>query len=193
MFKFEDKMGSMVNIDLGKNYTADEYLALEKNSIEKHEFLNGKLFAMPGNKIIHDRVRRKISRLLEDRLAQYGYEPLSGDIKVMPVFKEQYFYPDVTIARAKEQDEESYLATNPVLIVEVLSESNRTYDIIDKFIHYRKIESLQYYLLIEPQLILITLIEKQPNGEWHTTVYNKLEDEIMLTQLKASFTLAEIY
>lgn len=59
-------------------------------------------------------------------------------------------YPDVSVVcgRPEYAPEDMHAIVNPVLLVEVLSDSTEAYDRIDKAAHYRQIPSLQEYLLV---------------------------------------------
>jgi len=89
--------------------------------------------------------------------------------------------------------ENQYISRIPVLIGEVLSSSTRNFDLTDKFVQYRKIETLNYYLCVEPEQQVVILFFKNENGEWMSETYTKDEDTIHLKILNTSFTLKDIY
>jgi Uma2 family endonuclease len=65
-------------------------------------------------------------------------------------------YPDTSVyCHAPELTDNNRTLLNPVLIVEVLSPSTRSYDRGDKFMHYRSIPSLQDYVLIDSEMVLV--------------------------------------
>jgi Uma2 family endonuclease len=122
-----------------------------------------------------------------------GFETYTSDIKVSGEQGNVYFYPDVILVKANEQAGDDYIAINPVLIVEVLSDSTRSYDAVDKYIQYRKIPTLQYYLLVEPDTMLITCLTKQEDGEWISNIYTKPESTIPLEKWGISIRVGEVY
>ena len=67
----------------------------------------------------------------------------------------QFFYPDILITKEAETDQNRYVQYQPELIAEVLSGTTRAKDTIDKFMQYRKIPTLEYYLLVEPEKLLV--------------------------------------
>jgi Uma2 family endonuclease len=79
------------------------------------------------------------------------------------------------------------------LIAEVLSETARAKDTIDKFIQYRKIPTLNYYLLIEPEKPLVICYFKNENDEWDMNAYTQIEEIITLAKLSISLPLQNIY
>jgi Uma2 family endonuclease len=173
--------------------TAEEYLEREKSSEEKHEFFYGKLIDMPGNTKLHELLKKRLSRILDALVEIAGYVTYTSDIKVSAEGRNVYFYPDVVLVNASEQSMDEYVAINPILIAEILSDSTRTYDTVDKYIQYRKIPSLQYYLLVEPETMLITCLTKQDDGEWQSSIYTKPESTIPLQKWEISIRVGEVY
>jgi Uma2 family endonuclease len=105
----------------------------------------------------------------------------------------QFYYPDIFITREKLTDLNKYIQYEPELIIEVLSESTRTRDSIDKFIQYRKIETLKYYLVAEPEKCLVLCYFKMPDNEWDMITYTKIEEIIQLPILGINLPLNQIY
>lgn len=104
-----------------------------------------------------------------------------------------YYYPDIFITREPETDENKYVQFEPELIVEVLSETTRAKDMVDKFIQYRKINSLNYYLIVEPEKYLVLCNFKDEKGEWDMVSYTQPDEIIQLPKLNISLSLADIY
>ena len=86
-----------------------------------------------------------------------------------------------------------YVKERPELIVEVLSESTRKYDTVDKFINYQKFDSLHYYILVEPETVFISVFSRIEDDEWSLNTYSKATDAISLPRLSIEFTAQEIY
>ncbi len=183
----------MVKIDLEKTYTVEEYLALEAKSESRHEFYYGNLYDMPGNTIFHERMVKSLLKILELIISDMGFEVFSKDIKVKTPEGNVFFYPDLILVPIIDQQGNSYVANNPLLIFEVLSDSTRRYDSADKFIQYRKIESLQYYLLVEPEKKVVIFYEKVSDGDWVAKTYTENEEEVKLPLLNATIRIGDIY
>ena len=90
-------------------------------------------------------------------------------------------------------EEHQYYSTQPVLIAEVLSESTRKFDMIDKFIQYQKLDTLQYYLLVEPDKYLVILYKKAEEGNWQSNTFTAITDIIDLPKFNISIALKDIY
>jgi Uma2 family endonuclease len=76
---------------------------------------------------------------------------------------------------------------------EVVSESTQITDYVDKYIDYTKIPSLQYYMIVEPETILITVYERTETNEWVTRKYTQLKDIVQLGKMNVSFLLQDVY
>jgi Uma2 family endonuclease len=183
----------MVKIDLDKKYTVEEYLALEAQSELRHEFFYGNLYEMPGNTIFHERMVKSLIKILEMIIHTLGFEVFSKDIKVKTPEGDVFFYPDLVLVPTIDQQGDSYVAKNPLLIIEVLSDSTRRYDSTDKFIQYSKIDSLHYYLLVEPEKQVVFFYEKADDGDWIAKTYTKDDEEIKLPLLNANIRIGDIY
>jgi len=181
-----------VNTEYG-TLTVEEYLEREKSSGLKHEFYYGKLLDMPGNTKLHELIKKRLSRILDTLLEMAGFVTYTSDIKVSSEDGNIYFYPDVVMVKANEQAGDDYIAINPILIVEILSDSTRSYDAVDKYIQYRKIPTLQYYLLVEPDTMLITCLTKQEDGEWLSNIYTKPDALVPLDKLNVSIRVGDVY
>jgi len=126
-------------------------------------------------------------------LTDKGYEVFIENMKVKIQNENQYYYPDIFITKEAETDENKYVQFEPELIVEVLSETTRTKDMVDKFIQYRKIKTLNYYLLAEPEKYLVLCNFKDQQGEWNMTSYTKPDEIIPLPNLNISLAMKDIY
>ena len=176
-----------------KIYTVEEYILLEEAAEVRHEFVNGNLYEMSGASREHHKLCKKFLRILEDMLLGKGYEVNMENMKVAIPGGNQFYYPDIFITKEKQTDQNKYIQYQPELIIEVLSESTRTKDSIDKFIQYQKIETLQYYLIAEPEKCLIICYFKLANNEWDMVSYTQIEEVIQLLNLNISLPLNQIY
>jgi Uma2 family endonuclease len=91
-------------------------------------------------------------------------------------------------------DAELYYTDEPVLVIEILSNSTRRYDLADKFIQYAKCPTLEYYLCIEPQKKIIYFFRREENNEWIAEEpYTDDEAIINLPSLNVSLAVKDIY
>jgi len=107
----------------------------------------------------------------------------------------RFFYPDVSVVCGETQfaDDERDVLLNPVLIVEILSDSTAAFDRGKKFQSYQQIESLEEYLLVSQDEHLVEHYLRQENGHWLYTKVNGLEEALILPTLKCQLALSDIY
>jgi len=180
----------MKEVVLSKPFSSEEeYFAFEEKSELKHEYINSTLFEMSDASKYHNKTKRKIANLLEGSLAPNAFEVFDEGFKVRTPLG-NFYYPDVI---ACEPVPEKYYSSKPVLLVEILSDSTRTFDLIDKFIAYRKFASLEYYLCIEPEQKRVHFYYKKEENEWQVDLFLASDDVINLPKLGISLQLKDIY
>jgi Uma2 family endonuclease len=173
--------------------TAEEYLAFERASDEKHEYLDGETFAMSGAKMAHNLVTANVIALLHGALRLRPCLVFPSDMKVHIPSNGLYAYPDITVVCGKPQfqDEGEDVLLNPTVIVEVLSDSTESYDRGDKFGSYQTIPSLQDYVLISPKKERIEVFSRRPEG-WLLRTYGP-GDCATLESIEAELAIEETY
>jgi Uma2 family endonuclease len=125
------------------------YLDWEATQAEKHEYIAGEIFAMVGVRRVHALVALTIATRLKAHLKGSRCQTFASDMKLFIAAADAFFYPDVMVT-CDERDRRADLAIeHPKLVVEVLSDSTAAYDRGAKFAAYRKLDSLQEYLLID--------------------------------------------
>ncbi|MEG4224667.1 Uma2 family endonuclease [Microcoleus sp. N9_B2] len=178
-----------------KTYQAEEYLELEINSEERHEFINGEIILMAGGTPIHNEITSILNSVLRVSLKGKPYSIFSSDQRFwVPQFN-NYTYPDVmVVARPIElQSGRTDTITNPVLIAEVLSKSTKAYDRDEKFAAYRSIPSFQEYLLIDQYRLQVQQYSKAEANKWIFSEYSCAGDRVSLTSISVEVVLADLY
>jgi Uma2 family endonuclease len=173
--------------------TPEEYLDGEAMADVRHEYLNGLVYGMAGTSWRHNRIVSAMDRSLGNRLAGSPCEPVVLDVRVKVEFDDdiRFYYPDLYVV-CEEGDDEVAAHTNPVMIVEVISESTRRTDEGEKLAGYLKLPSLQLYLLVETEMPLV--VSHRRAGDIFTRQsYSGLDAIIPLPFLKTELPLAEIY
>jgi Uma2 family endonuclease len=176
-----------------KIFTVEEYIQHELKSPVRSEFINGQLFEMAGEKDINNEIAGNLYILFSALLRSLGYFIYAHDVKVKIFGENKYYYPDVFVTRELKTDSNKYIKSEPVLIVEVVSETSQVNDYVDKYIDYTKIPSLSYYLIVEPETTLVTCYKRGENNDWITSKYTQLQDIIKLDALEVSICVKEIY
>lgn len=145
-------------------FTADDYLAWEATQAERHDYVDGEVFAMAGAEDRHVTVCLNVAMALRQHLVGGPCRALMLDMKLQ--VDERIFYPDVLVTCSPADRQQSLVKREPVLIVEVLSPSTAAYDRGDKFSHYRRIESLRELALIDPATRRSDVYRKGADGLW---------------------------
>jgi Uma2 family endonuclease len=167
---------------------------MERRSEVRHEYVNGEIRAMSGEKPVHNRVAGNIYFRLEtafgDRPCAAYFEGIR--LRVTPT---QYRYPDVTAlcGDAQFDDENPQALLNPTLIVEVLSPSTEAFDRNEKFVEYWQIPSLTDYVLVAQDQYLVIHYARQSPTQWLLTVYTALTDTLTFASLDVSMSLSDVY
>lgn len=168
----------------------EDYLAFEEKSTVRHEYYFENLIEMSGTTYKHNDLVFYLTAFFRFNLQKNKYQISSEQIKLYIASENIFFYPDVMIALPENHE---YYSTSPVLIAEVLSESSRKFDMVDKFIQYQKLETLQYYFLLEPDKHLVIVYKKTADNDWQTDTYTAISDVIDLPNLQISIALKDIY
>lgn len=183
----------MQSLELHKTYTPEEYFRMEEAGEQRHEFINGNLIEMSGASREHHFICQNIFLALLYAAKPLGFKVFIENMKVKIQNENQFYYPDIFITKEAQTDANKYVQFEPELIVEVLSETTRAKDLVDKFIQYRKIKTLNYYLLVEPEKYLVLCNFKNDQGEWDMISYTNADEIISLPALNISLSMADIY
>jgi Uma2 family endonuclease len=176
-------------------FTAAEYLSMERNSSEKHEFAFGEIYAMSGASARHVEIVGNNAGELRNQLRQRPCRVYSTDLRLCVDANHRYTYPDVVVVCGQPQFLDDQLDTllNPDLIVEVLSESTRNYDRGDKFQQYRGIPSFREYVLVDQAKVHVERHTKRPDGTWSLWETDSLDDAVRLGSIAVTLPVTEIY
>lgn len=179
-----------------RKYTIEEYVELIKTTGEKMEYFDGEIFAMAGGKLAHGEIASNVQYALRRRLESRPCHTYNGEVAVKVPAAPPMRFPDVSVVCGEPLVEEFRgidLLVNPLLIVEVLSDSTADYDLGRKFLAYQSIESFREYLAIAQKHVHVIQHSKQANGLWVRRDFIGLESEIYLEALDITITLNEIY
>lgn len=153
-------------------YSYAEYRRFEEATDAKHEFFDGDILAMAGGTPEHAALAAAIISALSGFMAGKSCSVFSSDLRVRVRTTGLATYPDATVVCGEIQrdPEDENAVTNPVVLVEVLSESTAAYDAGDKFEHYRQIPALRAYLLVSQDQRRIELRSRDDDGTWHNRI-----------------------
>jgi Uma2 family endonuclease len=178
-----------------QRFTFAEYVSLEEISRVKHEFLDGHVWAMAGGSPEHAAVAVNIVALLHAQLRDRPCRVYTSDLRIRVRETGLGTYPDVTVICGRveldPEDPKQHTATNPKLIVEVLSPSTEDYDRGEKLAHYKRIPSLEEVVLVAHEERRLELWRREGNV-W-TAEIARGDAAPMLRALECRLPLAEVY
>ena len=172
--------------------TPEEYFIWEEKQLEKHEYIDGELYAMSGGSVNHGRIAIKFITMFDTHLENSGCIIGNSDIKINILKTNNYTYPDVSVTCDDRDKNTPNYFTYPCLIIEVLSASTEAYDRGGKFRMYRNNLVLKDYLLVSSTSIEMDLYHQKNNGEWVIINY-KEGDIIALKSINFSFAIEQVY
>lgn len=175
--------------------TVQEYLAFERQSETKSEYLEGEVCAMTGASRKHILITGNVHGEIRAQLKGRDCEIYSNDMRIRTPTSSFYFYPDVAVACGEPKFEDSEFDTllNPTLIVEVLSSSTEDYDRGTKFVRYRSIPSLSEYILIAQDRPYVEHWLRQTADQWLLIEIDDLEQTLEMPSIGCRLPLTEIY
>ena len=171
---------------------SQDYLAWEELQEQKHEFIKGEIFAMGGARREHVVVSLNVASLLKRHLRSMPCQTYIADMKLRVEQEDAFYYPDVMVSCDKnDQKTEQYLS-NPILIVEVLSDSTEAYDRGAKFAAYRKLPSLKEYVLVDIKNKRVDCFRRADNSDWLLHVVDT-QGACDFSSLELSVAMADIF
>lgn len=185
----------MTQPQTSQRYSPREYLDLEVASEIRHEYINGAIVPMTGGTPNHNRIIRNLCTALTLGVRGQAYEVFVADQRLWIPAGEIYTYPDVMVVAGEltYQAGRRDTLTNPLLIVEVLSASTRSYDRGDKFAAYRTLPTLAEYLVVDQYSYQIEHYAKTGAKQWLLQVYDEPETTLQLMTLDVAIALADVY
>ena len=175
-----------------------EYIQYEIESNVKHEFHDGKIYALAGGTLNHGKISGNMYAEMKIQLKNKKSDclPFNSDVKLFIESTNSYVYPDSMVLCGKEEksNEDKNAVTNPILIVEVLSKSTAAYDRGDKLYLYRGIPSFKEYVLIEQDKYVVDVQYKHKDSDlWSFTRYIGIDKIIKLQSLGIEISMEELY
>lgn len=184
-------------------FTIEEYLAIERQSEERYEYIDGQIFAMAGESIAHGEICANLAGLLHSQLRgtpcrmrvkdtkiRSGPNPHPGSTKGL------FSYPDLVVICGELQfhDEHQDVVLNPTVIIEVLSESTESFDRGEKFQRYQAWNpTLSDYVLVSQTRPIIEHYVRQADGGWLYYVYSDLEQRLFINSINCELSLPDVY
>jgi Uma2 family endonuclease len=177
-----------------ENYLSPtEYLQLEEHSLEKHEYIDGYIYAMAGASDPHVTIAGNLAVLLRNHLRGSGCRVYIAQMKARIESLNRFYYPDVMVTCDQRDQETPTYKRFPCLVVEVLSNSTEAFDRGDKFADYQALESLQEYVLINTKRQRVECFRRDEQGLWILQSYTPAQESFCLNSVNFEETMAALY
>lgn len=185
----------MIQVLEQRRYAPDEYLELEAESEERHEYIDGVIVEMAGGTPNHNKIALNLSSILNFGLKRQPFEVYVTDQRLWISRPNLYTYPDVMVMAQPIEFAPNRRDTlvNPIFIAEVLSDSTKAYDRDQKFAAYRTISSLQDYVLIDQYFIHVEHYAKTGTRSWQFSDYGPENQTIQFSSHPMAVELLDLY
>ena len=169
-------------------------MALEEKAEFRSEYDSGEIIATAGGSFKHAQIISDLGRNIGNNLSE-RCTVLTTDIKVRVENYRKFYYPDVLVICGQPEfyRQRNDTLTNPVLLIEVLSDSTEAKDRGEKMLAYRTLESLQEYVLISQTRPIVEKYAKDSAGNWIHTAVIGLKSSVKFESVGLEFELANIY
>lgn len=185
-------------------HSIEEYLELERASEERHEYIDGCIYAMAGESGEHADICINLARVVSTQLLGAACRARSKDTKVHsgptpkhPRSRQGFFsYPDLVVICGEPQyhDEHTDVILNPAVIIEVLSKSTESFDRGEKFHRYQVWNpTLTDYLLVSQTAPIIEHYSRQADGSWSYKIYQGLDRSFTIESIGCELRLADVH
>ena len=176
-------------------YTYADYVALETFSPDKHEFLDGEIYALPAGSEEHSGLSSAMIYLLTRAAGDRPCRVHTSDLRIYVKEAGLATFPDATVICGPLQEHEpgpKTTALNPTVLVEVTSDSSEEYDTGTKLEFYRTIPSLRDYVIVSHRARQLTVHSRGADGTWMTETA-KAGERVRITSLEAELAVDDVY
>lgn len=175
--------------------TPEEYLVRERLAETKSEYCCGEVFPMAPSNLNHGLIVSNLVASLGASLRRSNCQVYCSNLRLLVCETGFYTYPDVLVVRGKPSltDANSDILTNPVLLIEVFSESTENHDRGGKLHQYMRIPSLQEYLTVSQTEMLIDHHIRQPDNSWIVRELVPANGKVPIHCLSVELDFADVY
>ncbi len=175
--------------------TSEEYLALQRTAEYKSEYFEGEMFAMAGASERQVSLVANLMYLLVGQLKGRPCKAYANDLRLKVTPTGLYTYPDILVVCGTPRfaDEQHDTLLNPIVLMEVLSESTETYDRGKKFDHYRALPSVSDYFLIAQNQHKVEHFARQADNRWLCAAHTSLDAVVEITAIACALLLRDVY
>jgi len=173
-----------------------DYLEIEARADRKHEYFDGRMYAMAGAGLDHNYITADLMRCIGNFLEGKDCDVLGADLRITTPEFNSYMYPDLSIICNGPVVQENSFDTviNPSVIIEVLSPSTRGYDMAFKFYFYKQIPSLKEYVVVDSTKHYVQVHRRRDDGLWEEAItIEDLNSVLHISTIDMQLPLKDIY
>ena len=174
-----------------RRMSVEEYLELEQQNEQRHEYIDGYMYALAGGTLNHSVISANVGRIIGNALLDGPCRVYSSDARVR-LSNSRYVYPDVSVSCDERERGDDHALLYPKVVIEVLSPGTEAYDQGKKFDYYRTCPTLQEYILIDSQRLAVDVFRRANNHLWSFYPYRE-QDQVVIACLNIEISLHDIY
>jgi Uma2 family endonuclease len=175
----------------------EEYLRLEYDAVNKHEYYGGEVFAMAGGSPDHSLLIFNFGGELRNALKGRPCRVYDSNLRVRIRDADAYCYPDISVICGERQfdpqDANKQTILNPTVIIEVLSPGTEAFDRGGKWSDYARIPSLKQFVIVSQNLPRVETYLRQEDDKWQYSAVTGLDATLQLESIQVTLKLQEIY
>lgn len=185
--------------------TVEEYLLMERESLERHEFVDGEIFLMAGESGNHGDISVNLTAEFRSQLKGKDCRARAKDTKIKSggfavkkgnSTKGMFSYPDLVVICGEPEYHDKFkdIVLNPKVIVEVLSDSTEVFDRNNKFTRYRMFNpTLTDYVLVSQDKPMVEHFVRQEDDKWNLFIHIGLDKILKIESVECAIKLTDIY
>ncbi|MGI0493486.1 Uma2 family endonuclease [Alkalinema pantanalense CENA528] len=167
-------------------------MAGEEQSLAKHEYVDGAVYAVDSASDTHATITFNLPMLLIPHIRKQGCRGYGANMKTHVPQRNTYYYADFIVTCDPRDRETDYFKTHPKLVVEILSPSTEAYDRGKKFETYRELDSLEEYVLVSQDRMLVEIFRRNAQNRWELYAFHA-EDELELASIDFRCPVTALY
>jgi Uma2 family endonuclease len=158
-----------LGLPLVKAISLDEFYKLKENSDMLLEFVDGVVYMSPSPSTKHQRIsgrlNAKLFNFLETKECEVFQAPFDVELCSEKVQGNKVVIPDLSVICDKSGLGENKYVGVPALIIEIVSPSNQSHDLVFKLNLYMQYGVKEYWI-INPMLNSVQLYNLRPGGQY---------------------------
>lgn len=178
-----------------RQLTSEQYLEIERKADHKSEYRSGEMVALAGVIEQHSLIVMNVSGSIWQQTKGRPCKVYPRDLRVKVDAAGLYTYPDIVVVCGEARFDDGQMDTllNPMVLIEVLSKSTEAYDRGEKFLHYRRLESVSDYLMVAQHTTRIEHYVRQHDGLWLLSEASGPEGVVEIASIDCRLTLLDVY